>query len=65
MKAYWQLPKENLDHSDVPLRTNFAIPMKEQNYLAVDSNDLDLMYKQLSTLLPRLFQKIFTFDFEK
>lgn len=63
--AYWQLPKESLDHLDVRLRTNFAIPVAEQNYLAVDANDLDLVYKQLSTILPRLFQKMFTFDFEK
>ena len=63
--AYWQLPKESIDHLDVRLRCNIAISSEEQNYLPVDSNDLELVYKQLSTLLPQLFQKIFTFDFEK
>jgi len=62
--AYWQLPKETIEHADIRLRANFTMIAQEQNYLVVEESDLNIVYKQLSLILPAVFHNMFTFNFE-
>ncbi len=62
--AYWQLPKTTSHHSDIRLRSNAMMSAQEQSYLVVAEADLNAVYQQLSIVLPKVFQSMFTFDFE-
>ena len=62
--ACWQLPKATSSHSDIRLRSNAIISAQEQSYLPVAESDLSTVYQQLSIVLPKVFQRMFTFDFE-
>lgn len=64
LAAYWKLPPQPINQGTLRERTVSSFSKKHQSSARLDPIDQDLIYHQLSTILPQLFSHMLTFDME-